>query len=295
MRNAYLEYRRDFSHSVSQRATTTVTHKGVSEFPYAVFRRILASCASYSVVATGSHHVPRSGPGVIISNHPSFLDPWVIATAIERPIHWVSASFVSQLPVVGFFAKLLGAVPLRHTQTLRSRTLIQDVGRLLRDGQVVGIFPEGLDGMRCGQPWREPADFHKTFALAVLKAKIPFLPIVPVALTPLNSPWQITLPAHLVQRLDPFEPAFRSGTLNLVIYRRVACCVGRPTTWDASYPLFDRFVSQNHNGAAIALASALAGRTRAKVKALLLRSHRTGNTRQAIENHLKQTLAPPLA
>lgn len=85
-------------------------------------------------------HIPADGPLLVTANHSSFLDPWFIAAAFPRPIsylineHWYNRSTTWR-----WFFRSNGVLPIRGD----ARRTIDDVVAHLRDGRVVGIFPEG--------------------------------------------------------------------------------------------------------------------------------------------------------
>jgi 1-acyl-sn-glycerol-3-phosphate acyltransferase len=243
-----------------------------TDWAYGLLRNIVGPwltrwgcCASIQ----GSHRVPRQGPGVLVCNHPSFLDPYVISASIPREIHWVAAAFIQALPLVGRWSQHLGVLPLRRGPEGAAGRLVKDVEQALKAGQLLGIFPEGMDGMRGLGAFEPLASFHPTFVRGILQAQIPFLPIIPVGVIPLRSRWQGSLPARALQPLDPCEPAFQSGTLEILVYREALIRVGPPTTWDAHYAEFNRCVYEHDTAGSARLVQMLNSRMRTSVKALL--------------------------
>lgn len=206
----------------------------------------------------------------MICNHPSFLDPYLLSAVSPRQIHWVAAAFMSDFPLVGRWSSSLGILPLIRASKGRSPFLIDDIVRALKAGRLVGIFPEGMDWMRDTASPLTPAEFHETFVRGILQAQIPFLPIIPVAILPVRTRWRHSVPAQVFKFLDSQEPAFQSGTLDIVLYRDVVIRVGHPTTWDAFYPEFHRCVAQRDEQGQTTLVRRLALQSRAKVEALLV-------------------------
>jgi 1-acyl-sn-glycerol-3-phosphate acyltransferase len=92
----------------------------------------------------GTENVPN-GPherGVILApNHESYLDPPLTGTAIKPCVTYFAKEYLFRKPVLGLFLHAVGAYPVREkTRDCRS---IRETLRLLADGHVVTIFPEG--------------------------------------------------------------------------------------------------------------------------------------------------------
>ncbi|HZP85467.1 MAG TPA: lysophospholipid acyltransferase family protein [Burkholderiales bacterium] len=86
--------------------------------------------------------VPRGRkPVVIVANHVSWLDVWVILAVC--PLRFVAKSDIRHWPLAGWLVAHAGTVFIERTRrhdTARINTLIGDV---LRRGERIGLFPEG--------------------------------------------------------------------------------------------------------------------------------------------------------
>jgi 1-acyl-sn-glycerol-3-phosphate acyltransferase len=85
---------------------------------------------------------PSFGPLVVMSNHPSFFDPWLVGFAISnRYIRWLAWEEAFSWPVVGRFIESCRALPVDldkpRVSTLRAARAVLDHGLAL------GVFPEG--------------------------------------------------------------------------------------------------------------------------------------------------------
>ena len=87
---------------------------------------------------------PEYGPGILVGNHESHLDPFFYGASCHRRIHYMSKDENFKTPLVKTLFRNLGAF------TLGERGNEQDILRawekaksILRGGQWVGIFPEG--------------------------------------------------------------------------------------------------------------------------------------------------------
>lgn len=99
----------------------------------------------YRVRASGLEHIPEEGPAVVVCNHVSYVDALVIGGTCRRPIRFVMDHQIFKIPVLNFVFKTAGAIPIAPQ---REHPAIYDaafrrVAQYLKDGEVVGIFPEG--------------------------------------------------------------------------------------------------------------------------------------------------------
>jgi 1-acyl-sn-glycerol-3-phosphate acyltransferase len=89
----------------------------------------------------GAEHVPGTGGLLVAANHISNLDPPVLGVACPRPVAYMAKKELFAMPVLGPLITQLHAFPVDRqaggTGALRASL------RMLRDGQCVGIFPEG--------------------------------------------------------------------------------------------------------------------------------------------------------
>lgn len=94
----------------------------------------------WGVTAAGTEHVPKQGPAVIVPNHKSFWDPFVVAIMLGRPVHFMGKAEHFDGPLAKLFLRL-GAFPVRRGA---SDTEALDTARaILRRGDVLALFPEG--------------------------------------------------------------------------------------------------------------------------------------------------------
>lgn len=86
--------------------------------------------------------IPKGGV-IIASNHVSSADPAMMASAIypRSPRYMAKVELFQKEPVLGYLFALSGAFPVRRGAG--DRLAIREAERLLREGAVVGMFPEG--------------------------------------------------------------------------------------------------------------------------------------------------------
>jgi 1-acyl-sn-glycerol-3-phosphate acyltransferase len=85
---------------------------------------------------------PVEGPFVVVANHESVLDGFVVAAAFrKRRLTFLSASYLYDLPIVGSFLRAAGALPVQE-QGANVGSLRRAI-EILEDGGAVALFPEG--------------------------------------------------------------------------------------------------------------------------------------------------------
>jgi 1-acyl-sn-glycerol-3-phosphate acyltransferase len=123
----------------------------------------------------GEELVPAQGGLVVAANHRSYLDPPLLGTWFPRTVHFMAKRELFAIPVVGWLIRQVHAFPVdRDSADLGA---IRRALRILKEGGVVGIFPEGtrnLDGEA------------KARGGAVLLAVTAGCPLVPLALVNTN-------------------------------------------------------------------------------------------------------------
>lgn len=91
---------------------------------------------------TSRDAIPPYGPLVVVANHDSFLDGFVLVAAFtRRRLTFLSASYLFEKPLTGAFLRAVGALPVQRGGG-NFGSLRQAIVTLRRGGTVV-VFPEG--------------------------------------------------------------------------------------------------------------------------------------------------------
>lgn len=117
----------------------------------------------------GAEHVPATGPVILASNHVGVADGPLLAVFSPRPVHALTKSEMFDLRGMGRFLLASGQIPLDRFNT--DPAAVKTCLRVLRDGDVVGIFPEGARGA---------GDFERFHRGAAYLALVSGAPVVPV-------------------------------------------------------------------------------------------------------------------
>jgi 1-acyl-sn-glycerol-3-phosphate acyltransferase len=97
----------------------------------------------FRIEIVGAEHVPPTGPVVIAANHTGVIDGPLLAIMTPRPVHALTKVEMFE-GRTGRFLTAAGQIPLqRHVADVAA---IRSTLRVLRDGGVVGVFPEGARG-----------------------------------------------------------------------------------------------------------------------------------------------------
>ncbi|HEX4826489.1 MAG TPA: lysophospholipid acyltransferase family protein [Candidatus Polarisedimenticolaceae bacterium] len=126
--------------------------------------------AGFHLRMVGRPHLPDRGAAIVLSNHASFLDPFLISARCGRPVRWlVSREFYAK-PQLQWALRWLGTIPVGGGRSMvRSYRRIAEV---LSRGGLVGIFPEGgisRDG--------EMKTFHEGAAVLARRFDVPVVPM----------------------------------------------------------------------------------------------------------------------
>lgn len=109
---------------------------------YSIFRAILKFLYRllFRIEAYGQENIPAQGSVILASNHISLLDPPSVGILIDRKVRFMAKEELFKVPVLGFLIKSFGAFPVKRGLGLDA---IKSAIKLLRQEEVMGIFPEG--------------------------------------------------------------------------------------------------------------------------------------------------------
>src|SRR5215212_11918808 len=64
------------------------------------------------IEVTGAELIPRTGPVLLVANHPnSLIDPVLLGIAAQRPVRLMAKASLFDVPVFGAVLRALGMVP----------------------------------------------------------------------------------------------------------------------------------------------------------------------------------------
>ena len=123
--------------------------------------------AVYRLDVSGAERVPAHGGVVVVANHLSALDPFVLGVAVPRDLRYLAKEELWRRRGVGWAMNRLGGFPVGRGRG--DRDALARAVELLRDGHAVGVFPQGA--VRTDGPWLRGA------ARMALGAGAPIVPV----------------------------------------------------------------------------------------------------------------------
>jgi 1-acyl-sn-glycerol-3-phosphate acyltransferase len=146
----------------------------------------------------GEENIPSRGPVMIVANHFSMADPFLLGASINLRLVFVAKEELFHYMFSKHIVHGLGAIPMRRKQMLR-KSLHQAVQTLAR-GQALAIFPEGARSRDCQLHQALPGP-----ALIALRSGAPVLPIGITGTEKLKSfTWFLRRPMITVNIGHPF-------------------------------------------------------------------------------------------
>lgn len=131
----------------------------------------------------GNENIPRRGGALILCNHVSYLDPFIVGSAANRELHFMARHNSFDMPVIGRLIAAHNAYPVRRGTA--DRAALRHTISLLKSGNLVLIFPEGtrsVDGT-LGKP-------HGGVSFIAHNAGVPAIPAyVRGTILPRNAKW----------------------------------------------------------------------------------------------------------
>ncbi|MFT4264979.1 MAG: lysophospholipid acyltransferase family protein [Nocardioides sp.] len=129
----------------------------------------------FRIEVIGAENIPAEGGALVVSNHSGTIPLDGVMTLVQihdhtgRFLRPLGADLVFRLPFVGTIARKAGA-------TLACN---EDAERMLRDGELVGVWPEGFKGI--GKPFSERYKLQRFgrggFVSAAIRTGVPIVPV----------------------------------------------------------------------------------------------------------------------
>ena len=123
----------------------------------------------YRVTITGSERIPANDGAILVANHESMFDPWLLALATPRPVRYMAKSELWKIPLVGRALDAFGTFPVERGTG--DGTAMSRAAMLLHEGEVIGIFPQGTSKQLPERP------FHRGAARLALATGAPIVPV----------------------------------------------------------------------------------------------------------------------
>lgn len=99
----------------------------------------------YRVRVEGHEHIPREGACVLVCNHVSYIDWFILSGAVRRPTRFVMHKDFYRMRVINGLLRQAKAIPIAGHQEDPEvlQSAMDSISAELQNGEVVCIFPEG--------------------------------------------------------------------------------------------------------------------------------------------------------
>jgi len=161
--------------------------------------------AAYRTRLLGTENIPQGG-AIIAGNHVSYLDPALLWCGTPRHVHFMAKAPLFEGGLLGWALPRLWAFPVRQGEP--DRTAIAIATDLLKQGDLVGIFPEGTRVRHAGAD-AELGEGHGGVAFIAMRADVP---VVPVGIAGTDRVWPPgarlpRFPRVTIHYYEPVDPS----------------------------------------------------------------------------------------
>ena len=158
-------------------------NKGFYAFARGVLKLYLGIC--HPVRVHGAENIPAEGPAIVCGNHISLRDPFVVAVCMKHPLRFMGKKEIFKFKFLNPFLYALGGFPVDRgaADTSALRTSVN----ILKEGDILGIFPEGTRQEDDGQQHAIQAGV----ASIALRGKARLVPVF------IQGPYKLFRPIHI--------------------------------------------------------------------------------------------------
>ncbi len=129
------------------------------------------SILCFHIRVAGRENVPATGAALLVTNHQSMLDPWMIGIGLKRQIHFMARETLFKGGLGQYIFETTNAFPVRRGRA--DSSAVREAIHRLQRGFLVNLFPEAtrtMDGTI--------GPIAAGVAIIVHRAKVPVIPVV---------------------------------------------------------------------------------------------------------------------
>lgn len=104
---------------------------------------ILIRIMGIKLVVTGRENIESDKPYLIMGNHQSLFDLFVVPAAIPLCFVAVEAAYHFKVPVWGYLIRKWGCIPIQRDNLKKAFTSLETARKTLISGMSIAILPEG--------------------------------------------------------------------------------------------------------------------------------------------------------
>lgn len=98
-------------------------------------------CRRFHRLRTDPSGLPKHGGAIVVANHVSGLDPFLLVAACRRPLRFIIAREEYERWGFTWFFRLIGCIPV--DRAARPERALRGAIKQLRSGEVIALFPHG--------------------------------------------------------------------------------------------------------------------------------------------------------
>jgi 1-acyl-sn-glycerol-3-phosphate acyltransferase len=145
-----------------------------------------AYCAAWHhAVYFNKAPLPAQGPAILIANHTCGVDNFLLQAGCRRTLGFLIAEQIYNVWPISVLARLLHCIPVNRDG--HDVSAIRAALRVLGEGRIVPIFPEGRITPSSGREFGEP---RPGAAFLALKARVPVIPAYIRGTPETNNVWK---------------------------------------------------------------------------------------------------------
>jgi 1-acyl-sn-glycerol-3-phosphate acyltransferase len=158
----------------------------------------------WKINCIGFELLPRTGPAILCPNHVSFLDSAFLMLCVPRRISFVGKAEYLDSWKTKYLFPAMGMIPIDRSGGSASSSALEAAERVLRRGELFGIFPEGTRS-RDGVLYKG----HTGAARLAMNVGCPLFPVGIVGTADIQAPgarlpklWR-SCEIHIGEPIDP--------------------------------------------------------------------------------------------
>ncbi|MDT8371619.1 MAG: lysophospholipid acyltransferase family protein [Gammaproteobacteria bacterium] len=137
--------------------------------------------------------LPEQGGALVVANHVSGLDPFLLISACQRPLRFLIAREEYERPLLKWLFKAAGCIPVDRSGS--PELALRQALRALQSGEVIALFPHGKIHLDSDPPRKLKAGFARLAAWANV-------PIHPVRIDGVSGQGHVALAPFMPSRVQ---------------------------------------------------------------------------------------------
>lgn len=96
----------------------------------------------YNPKIEGLENIPDDMPVVLAGNHIDNIDPLLVCVSQKRDVHFLAKKELYKYKLMKYFLLKIGTIPIDREKSSDIKAIGESLKKL-REGKIIGIFPEG--------------------------------------------------------------------------------------------------------------------------------------------------------